>query len=154
MRLRAAALAFFLAACATQPPTQPASAHATLADLDWIGGCWESTDHTQFERWLRPEGLERRGFGARLENGETTFREVLRLEQSSGGVIYWAAPEGQEPVGFQLAAFADTWARFENFEHDYPKTIRYQRDDGALRAWIGDGETERQVLDVRLSGCD
>lgn len=76
------------------------------------------------------------------------------MRMGSGFVVRAGQPEGRAATPFRLTSHGPNWARFENPTHDYPKTIRYQREGDRLRAWTGDGVSEKLVLDVRLSGCD
>jgi hypothetical protein len=148
MRASCAAL-ICLTACTHAP------AKARLSDLDWISGCWESRDHTQFERWMPERDGRRDSASVTYRQDGAAFTEKLWLEQTGTGVTYWALPAGRtEPVAFRLTTLRGTTATFENPHHDDPKRIRYSRQGGTLKAWTGKGGEKRLVLNVRLSGCD
>jgi hypothetical protein len=149
---RFAPLLFALAssACATTPT----AGIATIRDLDWMGGCWESADNSQHERWMPLKNMRREGEGWVARDGKIVFSEKLRLEQTRSGVTYWAAPNGAPFTPFTLTESGPGSAVFENPAHDSPKLIRYRREGERLRAWVGDRTRERLVLDARLSGCD
>jgi hypothetical protein len=131
-RLFAAGLALFLMAQAAPP--------ATVADLGWMSGRWETVsangEWTE-ESWGRPRGglmlgYSRSGAGERLREFE-----FLRVQAGEDGApTYLAQPGGQPAVPFRMTAHDATSATFDNPAHDFPQRIRYVRTGDIMVATI------------------
>ena len=112
---------------------------ATVADLAWLGGSWETVEGGRWteEVWLPPRGGAMLGI-SRSGQGEALREfEYIRLQAGADGVpVYWASPGGRTPVGFRLTASDGSSATFENPGHDFPQRIHYRRDGDRLVATI------------------
>ncbi len=120
-----------------------------LVELRWLTGWWVS--ETSEELWSHPSGKTMFGYHRKVKDGETPFYEFLRLEQTDSEVIYWALPSGQSLTPFRLSESGPNWAVFSNPEHDFPKQIRYTRDDDKLTVEISDGGTKTSSWSFRLA---
>ncbi|WP_374437278.1 DUF6265 family protein [Inhella sp.] len=106
---------------------------ASPADLAFMQGNWEGRlGSLQLqERWTDAAGGLMLGVARNLK-GEGAARravgfEFLRIEfRQDGSVVYVAQPQGRPPTEFRLTALETGSARFENPQHDHPKSIRYR----------------------------
>lgn len=112
---------------------------ATIADLGWMSGRWESEtgDRWTEEQWSEPRGGVMLGFGRSGSDDALREWEQIRLAPGEGGVpIYFASPRGGTAVAFRLVRLEGTSATFENPDHDFPQRIRYVRTGDTLVATI------------------
>ncbi len=112
---------------------------ATVDDLAWMSGRWESVSGERWveESWSAPRGgamfaISRTGSGGTLREFE-----FIRLQADQDGrLVYQASPNGRSSVAFTLNAMSATSVTFLNPDHDFPQRIRYERDGDILRATI------------------
>jgi hypothetical protein len=111
-------------------------------DLDWLAGHW--CNETSEELWLPERGGLMLGVN-RSTRGANTFFEFLRIEIEGDQARYLAQPGGRGPTAFTRSASGELSVEFRNPQHDYPRRIRYWRDDDALHAAIDDGDGGREM---------
>lgn len=131
-RLMAAALAMLLMG--------QAAPQASVSDLAWMSGRWESVSASgrwTEESWSAPRGGIMLGH-SRSGSGDTLREfELLRLQAGPDGVpAYMAQPGGRPPTAFRLTARDGTSATFDNPQHDFPQRIRYVRTGDMMVATI------------------
>lgn len=136
------------------------SSSASVEDLAWLAGCWESvgSDAGSGEHWMAPAGGTMLGVNRTVKDGDTVAFEFLRIRETEGGSIeYIAAPSNQAETVFVLSRLTDNEAIFENPDHDFPQRIIYHlKDDGLLDARIEgdvDGETKVIHFPMKRSDC-
>jgi len=126
---------------------------ATPADLAFMQGRWEGRlGSLQLqERWTEPAGGLMLGLARNLKGEGAAQRvvgfEFLRIEfRADGSVVYLAQPNGRPATEFRLTALEPGSARFENPQHDHPKSIRYRLEgaDGLVAEL--DGQEGPQVF--------
>lgn len=108
----------------------PAQQVTTLA---WMAGCWRQLEAgvSVEEVWLAPAGGTMIGISRTIEGDSTRSTEHMTIRVSPrGGLLYEAAPSGQEPGAFLATAAGDSAVVFENLTHDYPQQVRYTRVGG------------------------
>lgn len=157
-RLLSISLSILAAACGGTSPASQTSAGAgagaagattaelspALAPLAWWLGTWEAEDGASTEHWIAAAGAI---YGVSLQ-GPRSF-EVMVVDDGDGpgepdGVLrFIAMPGGRREVAFRQRAIEGGSALFANDDHDFPKTIRYALEGGALRATLG-GDAGRQ----------
>jgi len=121
---------FFLAGCD--------GTKSKMESLSWMLGSWQgvTAEGMRFhEQWEKTASGAFVGKGAALgPDGDTLFKEVLKVEELSGTPYYIATvPENPGPVHFKLISSKDNSAHFENKEHDFPQEIIYTLEkDGVL----------------------
>jgi hypothetical protein len=130
---------------------------ATIADVGWMAGTWVSTSGPRRveERWTPPAGGSMLAVSRTLNGDRLVEFEYLRVVERDGGLIYIAQPNGQPPTEFPMTRLQGRHARFENPQHDFPKTIEYEaRPDGSLVASISgaDGQRKMTWTFIRESG--
>ena len=129
---------------AAQTPTTAVDALKTtpVDALSWMTGCWERTvdDFVIEERWMHPRWGAILGLSQTIEAGETIGYELMKIETTATGVVFYADLLGQDPVEFTATNLSTDSASFENTERDVPRRITYTRADAdALVAQIDDG---------------
>lgn len=124
-------LALALAGCGTPAPPRLAAPprDGTLAEVELLTGCWrgEQAEGVVEETWTRPSAGSMLGTGRTLVKGHTTFFEFLRIERRGAATVYVAQPRGGAPTEFRLTTAGEGHVVFTNPEHDFPRSIRYER---------------------------
>jgi len=108
-------------------------------DVSFILGKWrEKGEDFSAENWILLKPSHWKGFGYRLEKGDTIFTEELSIfRDSTGQLIYRAMPDFVEfPVDFVIDSIWKDGFRSVNLENDYPTHIQYERNENMLRAII------------------
>ena len=104
-------------------------------DLEWLSGTWvQDQDGRRVEEtWTQPNAGTLFGVNRTARGEATTFHEFLRIEARSGALTYVAQPKGaQEETPFTAAEHGNRWVQFINPEHDFPTSIRYERNGNVL----------------------
>jgi hypothetical protein len=114
---------------------------SSLADLGWIGGCWEMSipeRNLQInEQWMKPAGGMMIGAGRTVKAGKTVDHEFLRIVEDVDGIFYVAKPTGnKEETRFKLIRASASEIVFENPTHDFPQRVMYKREGDKLNARI------------------
>ena len=122
----------------SRPPEKPATTPAptaptaTLAQLAFLTGSWRgtSTSGTTAEEVIStPEGGVMLSAGREFKDGRCVFFDLVAFTEKNGAITLIPHPNGKRsPRTFPLASFDPTAkrARFENLEHDFPKTFTYE----------------------------
>jgi hypothetical protein len=144
-------ITLFLAApllCGSAPLDRD-GARVDLADLAFMAGCWEGTFQAERgigtieEHYTTPSENLMLGTTRYIVDGRTVMFEFSKLEAADGAIVLTPYPRGQASEhGFRLTMSAEGEATFEAPEHDFPKRIRYRRDDETLVARVDDGTDE------------
>jgi uncharacterized protein DUF6265 len=101
--------------------------------LGWMTGCWRQLEAGVMveELWLAPAGGTMIGMSRTVEGDSTRSTEQMVIRAAMrGGLVFEAAPSGQEPGAFLAATVTDSLVVFENLTHDFPQQIRYSRLPG------------------------
>jgi len=115
--------------------------------LDWLEGVWTRSNvkpgRSAHESWQKISTTEWKGFGVNMKGTDTAFLEKLKIIIKEETIYYVAdIAENKEPVYFKLTAISDNGFVCENLQHDFPKTIAYQKDGNKIKATIsGDGKS-------------
>jgi hypothetical protein len=105
--------------------------------LNWLAGCWVTTDKSSQEVWVVDKDESLIGFAVSLGAEEIVFYEVLSVKQNAeGSWTYSAHPSGQASASFTAVETGESSVLFANPNHDYPQEIRYRRDGDRLYATI------------------
>jgi hypothetical protein len=121
----------------------------SLAELSWIGGCWEMTNTERnlqiTEQWMKPAGGMMIGAGRTVRAGKTVDYEFLRIVEDIDGIFYVAKPiANKDETRFKLIKAVANEIVFENLTHDFPQRVMYKREGDKLNARIEgtkDGKT-------------
>lgn len=113
------------------------SPSAGAGQLDWMVGCWESSDRSALEVWVKDKDGSLSGFSVTLKEGQFIFHEVLRITTAADGTVsYTAHPDGQSTTTFKTTTVSGQEVTFTNAAHDYPQEVTYKRDGDKLDATI------------------
>lgn len=133
MLLRYIFTAFFAATGLLNSASAKADDCAQLSQLAWILGDWEakSEKYRSRETWRAVSEQSFEGGGQTIDAaGKTLGSESLRLVQMEGDIFYLARPRANPlPVAFKLVHCEAQGARFENPNHDFPKSLYYRLQD-------------------------
>jgi Domain of unknown function (DUF6265) len=116
-------------------------------------GCWRQLEAGDLveEVWLAPAGGTMIGLSRSIERDSTRSWEYMLIRAgSAGGLVYEAAPSGQEPAAFLATLVSDTAVVFENLTHDFPRQILYRHtSDDSLVAIIS-GEVRDRMRTIEF----
>lgn len=124
--------AIFLAACLLfQSSSGLASQCSDLKTLDWMLGQWlaDNVPILTLEQWhkVSDDTFEGSTKTRDVIKEELLSTESIRLVTMNNEVFYIAkVDENSMPIAFKLVECRQSYARFENPEHDFPKQIVYQ----------------------------
>ncbi len=106
-------------------------------ELNWLAGCWETTDSRAIEVWVVDGERSLIGFSVTIGDDEVGSYEVMSIKQSiNGSWEFTAHPSGQAAATFLAVEINDSSVIFANPKHDYPQEIRYERKGSRLLASI------------------
>ena len=111
--------------------------HADVASFEWLVGRWRSADRRQEEVWT-PLGDALIGVSFTEKDGRTAEWEVLVVRREAADLVFAAMPGGAAQTLFKLESPEPRGATFTNPAHDFPRSIRYARDEGGAlvaRVW-------------------
>ena len=133
---------------------------ALATDLAWMAGCWQSLsgEPGSGEHWSPPAGGTLIGSGRTIKDSKTVAHEFLVIKETDdGGLVYVAAPAGQQGSVYFLAKLGEKEVIFENPYADFPRRIHYRlHESGRLLARIeGTVEGEAKAVDFPMApvGC-
>lgn len=110
-----------------------------MKKLEWIVDKWisKSNESVTIETWEIVNDSLFSGNSVTSESGKEVFTEKLKIEKRGNDIYYVAdVAHNPAPVSFKLMSLSDTTVVFENLEHNFPKRITYQNENGSLHAWI------------------
>ena len=117
----------------------------SLADVDFLTGCWagQMGSLDMREQWTTGDGGTMQSTTKFIRDGQVVDFEFGRIVETDDGITLWPYPRGTiSEHGFPLIRAGEEYV-FENLEHDFPVRIIYVRDgpDGlAPRIEGTDGE--------------
>lgn len=122
--------------------------------LGWLEGTWLRTNsqagQSGIERWFKSSPSELQGYGVTFKGQDTLFVEKLHIIINEDRLYYVAdVPENQQPVYFKLTEITKSGFIFENPDHDFPKKIAYQEENGVLKATVSGNNKSLEFLFVR-----
>ena len=123
----------------TTPVAAPGAPATDVAALAWMQGSWkgEKDGVVMEELWTSPRGGAMLGLHRDVKGDRLVSWEFLRIEATSGGIVYFASPRSAPPTPFALVESGDRRVVFENKAHDFPQRILYWIDSrGSLHARI------------------
>jgi alpha-L-fucosidase len=122
--------------------------------FDWLVGSWKRTNDQEgsstYEHWVKNSNTEYAGLGCTLQEGDTVFKEQLKLYETGGSWNLEVRGVNESPTVFLLINQAKGSFRAENKENDFPKQIEYSMADRLLSARISGGDSEITFLFERM----
>lgn len=131
------------------PPVEDARQET---NFDWITGDWTrtngKTELTTTESWEKLSDSIYKGHGISKKNGETIFREDLRLVKKDDNWIYEVVGVNVDTTNFIITSFSSKSFSAENLKNPFPKQIDYKYENGKLVAEISD-DSKKIVFEFR-----
>jgi uncharacterized protein YciI len=97
----------------------------------FLRGTWKIDGKTEYEHWDLINENTLKGFAYSVEHGQIKVSEYLEISFDQNSLLYKAIVLGQnngQAVCFKNTRRDSIWS-FENPNHDFPKTILYQKTD-------------------------
>lgn len=125
-------------------PGSVVAACNSLQALDWLLGSWQAEQGKVkiAEHWQRLDATTFTGSGITtlLSDGSVSSTESMRLLQMQDNVFFLAkVSHNALPVAFKLTECDNSYARFENSTHDFPKQLEYRHRAGTLQVTVSAG---------------
>lgn len=137
-------------------PFVACAATASVSDLAWMTGCWQSVggEEGSVEIWMAPAGGIMLGMNRSMRDGKASGYEFMRIiEKADGSLVFVASPSGQDSATFTVADLGSGNVVFENSAHDFPQRIIYRliSDDHLLGRIEGSIDGETRAIDFPMS---
>jgi hypothetical protein len=118
----------------------PAGA-TTVAQLDWLAGCWALTDAEagSGEQWMAPAAGVMLGMARTIRQGRLRQFEFMQLRDTPQGLVFIALPDGKGETQFPLERADARSLSFHLATHDFPQRVVYASPDA-------------DTLDARIEG--
>lgn len=127
--------------------------HKSLADFndfqetenfDWMLGDWLRTngkkDLITTETWKKTSDHIYEGTGLAVKNGETVFKENLRILKKKDDWVYEVTGVNEDTTNFILTSISKYSFTAVNPDNPFPKEISYRLEEQKLVAEISDDE--------------
>ena len=120
----------------------------TELSFDYLIGNWERTNGKSgsktYESWKKIDKDNYSSISVVLVQGDTVYKETVRLEKRSDTFFYIAdVPQNEVPTEFKVVHQDQSGFSAINPENDFPKKIRYEKiDTRQLNAVISGGGKE------------
>ncbi|WP_164675178.1 DUF6265 family protein [Anditalea andensis] len=114
-------------------------------DFDWLLGSWERMndegENFTYETWLKIDSSTYHGVGHTLLNADTVWQEEMRLVNIAGRWNLEVFSKGDTAATvFSLTDITPEAFTSQNAENDFPKQIKYYRNEEYLKAIVsGEG---------------
>ena len=106
----------------------------------WLFGKWErinnQADKNTYEFW----NDDFSGIGFTLKEKDTLFKEVLHIVTKNDSLFFQVTGVNETPTLFAFTQQTDTSFTAENNHNEFPKTIRYWRENNQLKATVANDE--------------
>lgn len=110
--------------------------------FDWITGDWvrinANDDLITTESWKKLSDSIYSGQGISTKNGETIFREDLRIIRKTDHWVYEVVGVNVDTTNFIISSFSSNSFKAGNSENPFPKNIAYKYENEKLVAEISD----------------
>jgi hypothetical protein len=152
--MRAPAVALLALALGT-----PAGAATTVAQLDWLAGCWAfaNAEPGSGEQWMAPAGGLMLGMSRTLRQGSVREFEFMQLRDTPQGPVLIALPSGQRETHFPFERAEARSVSFHLPTHDFPQRVIYASPDkDTLQARIEGvrhGQARAMSFAMKRSAC-
>ncbi len=115
-------------------------------NFDWLSGTWvrsnDEEGYRTYEHWIKSSSNEYTGFGYTLQDGDTIFKENLRLLKTDENWNLEVSGVNENPTLFLLINHTEHSFTAENMLNEFPKIIEYSWQNDMLLAKISGGDTE------------
>lgn len=113
-------------------------------NYDWLLGKWERDNNDSikqtFEIWTKTDATYN-GHGFILEQKDTVWEELMTFKEKNGVWELSVKTPGQnDAVTFKETSYTDSTFVVENIKHDFPKKIKYWKQNNILNAQVSSDE--------------
>lgn len=116
------------------------------SEFDWLLGNWQRLNdrpgRSTYEHWTKISNSEYQGLGYTLRNGDTIFKEHMKLHLDKGKWIFEVSGVNEDPTLFPVTSKTQMSFTCENKKNEFPKFIEYSLIDKKLKAKIYGGGQE------------
>lgn len=118
--------------------------------FDWILGKWKRSNEQPgkitYEYWRKDEANAYKGMGCTVMDGDTTFKENLKILQRDNA--WWLEVTGTDniSVSFRIVAVKAKGLHAENPENPFPRYIKYELAGDQLYATVADDENKIEFI--------
>ncbi|WP_428740866.1 hypothetical protein [Tenacibaculum sp.] len=106
----------------------------------WLFGKWKRInnrpDKFTYEFW----NDDFSGIGFTLKEKDTVFKEVLHIITKNDSLFLQVTGVNENPTLFAFTQQTDTSFTAENKQNEFPKTIRYWKENNQLKATVANDE--------------
>lgn len=131
----------------------PANTHPPTG-FDWLSGSWirsnDQDGNITYEHWVKNSGTEYTGLGCTLHNGDTVFKESLKLRKTEDHWNYEVSGVNESTTLFLLTELTESSFECINDYNDFPKKITYVFKDNILKVVISDDDREVIFLFMKM----
>lgn len=102
----------------------------SMEPVDFLIGTWQIESKDQYETWARDGSKELIGYSYKVRENQKIVLETLAIKMIDNQMIYEATVPDQnegQTIQFTLNPEIEFYFSFENFNHDFPKQIQYQK---------------------------
>ena len=130
--------------------------HNTIDDFKWLTGTWQmkTPKGILYESWIAESDTIFAGNSIKVKlDGDTVILEHVKIICNDRGCAYVPIAVGQnddKPVVFRMTSITKSGFVAENPAHDFPKVIRYNRDQNQLNASVSGSGKENKFAFVLL----
>jgi hypothetical protein len=119
--------------------------HEKTQNFDWLLGQWKRLDEEQnketFENWIKYSDTEYLGIGFTMQNNDTIKQEHIKLKKTGQNWnLTVKTPEETEAIIFKMTSNKANEFICENKEIDFPKKIKYWKNDENIHASVSNAE--------------
>ncbi|HZX73978.1 MAG TPA: DUF6265 family protein [Cyclobacteriaceae bacterium] len=122
----------------------PLMGFSQVKEFGWLVGTWKTTGKETYEVWkISKDKKTLQGISFRVKGADSVVTERVKIKREKDSFYYVPDVAGnQTEVNFKITKQSIDGFTAENFQHDFPKIIRYQRQaNGSLKAEIeGNGK--------------
>jgi len=141
----------FLSSCTSnnseESKTQNNEISKSTENFDWLLGNWkrnnEKENRETFEIWKKTNNSEYSGIGFTIQNNDTIKQEKIKLIKLDKKWVLEVQPQDEpEPIAFNMTSYNDQEFICENKELDFPKLIKYWKNESKINALVSGDDME------------
>jgi hypothetical protein len=115
--------------------------------MDWLLGHWKrkngKNDRETYEKWVKKSATSYSGLGYTLQNTDTIFMENIQLlKVKNKWQLNVLTLDSDDEVSFMEAQLDPVSITVENQENEFPKIIKYWKEEMLLMAEVSNSELD------------
>lgn len=120
---------------------------AVTENFDWLIGNWQRINEEEgketYETWNKVNNTKYIGVGFTMQNSDTIWKENIKLLKSDDNWNFEVSVMNEySPTVFKLTNISDESFTCENELNEFPKKIKYFKNEDKISAVISGGETK------------